>query len=256
MVSPMPLLQTRSRGLNIVELWFDEALPKGERPDIIRYVQAPSPIPTGCKDFYTILVNLSQDTDTLLAAMDKNTRYEIRRAEHSDGLIVEQWDRANTIFIKEFECYYNEFAVEKHLSPLNTRQIAMLATAGRLELSRCRDAQGEILVYHAYYRHGNRARLLHSASHFRHIGDKGFRALVGRANRFLHWDDMRRFKAKGIHQYDWGGWYEGKEETALLGINNFKQGFGGEVQCTYNGEVLVTRRARLFATLASLLGKR
>ena len=55
--------------------------------------------------------------------------------------------------------------------------------------------------------------------------DKDFQGLVGRANRLHHWKDMISFKSKGLDQYDFGGWYEGRKTRDRLKINQFKEGF-------------------------------
>ena len=70
-----------------------------------------------------------------------------------------------------------------------------------------------------YITDGFRARLLYSASHFRSY-DKNYRALIGRANRFLHWEDMVHLKKYGMSIYDMGG-------IGANSIAGFKKGFGG-----------------------------
>jgi hypothetical protein len=70
-------------------------------------------------------------------------------------------------------------------------------------------------------------RLLHSASMIHDLEDKSFKGFVGRANRYLHYQDMVNFKEKGFLKYDFGGYALGTENVALQGINKFKDGFGG-----------------------------
>lgn len=108
-------------------------------------------------------------------------------------------------------------------------------------------------MYHANYVHGGRARLLHSASHFRNSNDSGYRNMVGRANRWLHWKALLRFKASGHTCYDWGGWYDGTDDDARLNINRFKEGFGGEKQLTYNGKLLLTAKAKVVGFASRLI---
>ncbi len=50
------------------------------------------------------------------------------------------------------------------------------------------------------------------------------RNAIGRGNRMLHWKDILAFKAEGKNVYDFGGWYAGQEDEALLRINQFKEG--------------------------------
>lgn len=250
------MLHFVSHGLAIAELWFDETLPGGRTPDIVRYRQALSPPCPDCTDFYTLVIDLAQGQESLLAGLKKETRYEVRRAQEKDALTLDVWDGRCQKFRDDFVSYYNGFAATKRLPRLDKRNLELLSNAGRLDLSRSLSSTGEVLVCHAYYRHCGRVRLLHSASHFRGNGDGAFRALVGRANRWLHWQDLMRFKAAGYSWYDWGGWYEGHDDASRLGINQFKESFGGEVLRTYNGEVLLSVKAHMFACVAKLLGRR
>lgn len=251
------MLHWTSRGLEIVELWFDEELPQGVQPDIVRHRQAFEPKAAVASDFYTLTTDLTLDPEALLGQVQKETRYEIRRAQEKDQALLEAWDGKDSAFFDQFVAFYQEFAAQKGLQALDPQHLRLMASAGRLDLSRARIAtEAEALVYHAHYRHGGRARLLHSASRFRGSSDSGFRALVGRVNRWLHWQDLTRFKADGTTWYDWGGWYEGQEDQDRLRINQFKESFGGTALRTYNCEVLRSTKARIFAGIARLLGRR
>src|SRR5690606_27848831 len=74
----------------------------------------------------------------------------------------------------------------------------------------------------------SRARLIYSAGRH-HPSDKGFNAMVGRANRLLHWSDMEWFKNHGRSSYDLGGVYTGSTDADLMAVAKFKLGFGGPV---------------------------
>lgn len=250
------MLAWTSRGLTIAETWFDEPLPGADQADIIRYRQALTPLGPNPSDFYTLISDLTQSEEALLDRIQKDGRYKIRRAEERDGFALEVWDRADPAFMSDFVAFYNGFAAQKGLQALDGGHLRLLAGDGRLDLARVRSAEGDAIVYHAHYTHLGRARLLHSASQFRGSDDSNFRNLVGRANRWLHWKGLQRFKAGGHTCYDWGGWYEGQEDKERLGINQFKESFGGEVQRTYNGELLLTTRAKAMAWVARLMGRR
>lgn len=249
------MLLWKSYGLNIVELWFDEELPQGFSPDIIRYHQALTPRVEGASDFFTLVTDLGQDVDVLMARLHKETKYKVRRAQEKDGFAMKVWE-GDRAFLGAFVDFYQEFADQKGLGKLDVQRLNQINSAGRLDICRVESADGEPLVYHANYKYAKRARLLHSASQFRGSDDSGFRSLIGRANRWLHWQDILRFKAEGRSWYDWGGWYEGDENEDLLRINQFKESFGGEVLQTYNGEALISMKARMFARIARLLGRR
>ena len=87
----------------------------------------------------------------------------------------------------------------------------------------------EPVVMHSYIidREDKRVRLLHSASDFRSLSTSQERAIIGRANRFLHYSDIIYFKNNGFFIYDFGGISLDKNDAEQLKISEFKRGFGG-----------------------------
>ena len=100
-------------------------------------------------------------------------------------------------------------------------------------------------VWHAYYMSGERVRLLYSASLFREQ-DKALRALVGRLNRWLHWQDIQEFRRRGFLIYDMGGVFEDESSPEALGINRFKEEFGGVKIRNFNCTVPMTWKGRIY----------
>jgi hypothetical protein len=137
--------------------------------------------------------------------------------------------------------YFNEFTASKNRSSVTYSDLRQFYEAGTLCV-RYVTAQDKSIVHtmHAYIVSDRRARLHQSSSHFRNSSDSEFRNLVGRANRYLHWDDMLYFKNMGLEYYDFGGWYGGQSNTEKLAINQFKESFGGEKQPEYTYTVPVT----------------
>ena len=112
--------------------------------------------------------------------------------------------------------------------------------------SACRN--GEALVWHAYLTSGKAAWLQYTGSCFRNK-ENDYRALVGRANRWLHWKEMLQFKEMGLKRYDWGGLFEDESVPENAGINRFKKDFGGQQVRTYDCTLPVTIRGRLWLPL-------
>jgi hypothetical protein len=100
------------------------------------------------------------------------------------------------------------------------------------------------LVWHAYVMSGSTAGLLHSSSRFRE-GESDYRALVGRANRWLHWKDMLQFRALGMQRYDWGGLFGDESTPERAGINNFKKSFGGQLVRSFDCTLPRSLRGRV-----------
>jgi hypothetical protein len=223
----------RKAALRVAEIWFDEEA-NGVQADVVRRMQHSTPVTEGrCTPFHTILLDLKDDPDRLLARMKRETRYEIRRAADKDGLTYEKWIAADAEPLAQFLSFYREAAVQGNLPKLGDLRLRKLREAGALSLSLVRGEAGDPLVWHAYYRAERRVRLLHSASLGRILGTAQA-SLLGRANRYLHWQDMLTFKAHGVQMYDFGGWYEGDSDPKRLSINKFKEGFGGEPVLNFN----------------------
>ena len=239
--------------LRIAEYWNGEE-PKLAGVDLIRFFQRSHPMEGMlCRAFHNILLDLDRDPRELLARMKRDTRYEIRRAGDQDQLSCDWRNAKDRQAFQQFCDYYDDFATWKAQPKLNRAWLALLAGEGALTLSRVYDSTGETLVWHAYHCSNNRATLFYSASLFRKFDSSAIRNKIGRANRFLHWQDMQRFKSEGISVYDLGGWYEGDSDLERLRINKFKEEFGGKIVKNYICERALTAKAKLFLRVRSLL---
>lgn len=245
----------RQRGIRIAEAWFDLPPPSGGA-DLVCYVQRPGPIPGGRNhEKHTLLIDLSQEEDALFAAVNPDTRTKIRRARDKDGIRCEAVP-VEAASLADFTAFYGRFASGKGLHAPAPGYLEAVARDGGLDLSRaCDPLTGEVLVWHAHLVACGRARLLLSASLFRESEDAQRRNLIGRANRYLHWCDLLRFKAALVGTYDWGGWYAGATDEAKLQINRFKKDFGGSVAREWSSDVGVTLRGRLALLLRRLRGR-
>jgi hypothetical protein len=236
----------RIKGLCAVygEVWYDERPPDDGGVDIALYRQRSTPMADGrCVPFSSLVSNLTAEGEAILAQFSKECRYEIRRADSKDGLqmdfLVEPKER-----LEEFCRFYESFARQKALGPLCRPWLASACDGGHLVLSAAVQSS-ETLVWHAYLVAGKTARLQHSTSLFRNMSSSQ-RALVGRANRWLHWRDMTRFKEMGMERYDWGGLFEDESSPERAGINEFKRGFGGRYERTYDCTVPLTFRGHMW----------
>jgi hypothetical protein len=244
------MIHYQHNGLIFDEVYFDEE-PLKDECDIVLYYFKSSPGHI-TRHFYfpTLLIDLTQTPDQLLATMDKATAYEIRRAQNKDGILTHV-STSNSIsedVLKSFVLSYDAFAKRRQLPELDVDKLTRLWKAGLLTLTEAQDAQGNSLVTHAYNMHlpQRQARLLHSVSHHNLVSDSRGRALIGRANRLLHFNDILALKALGITSYDFGGWYSGNSDESRLKINQFKEAFGGRVVCRYYCEESVSLKGTLY----------
>jgi hypothetical protein len=248
------MITYKSRFLTRAEVWFDHEPPESaRRADWILYHLRSQPVPGAqSRSFYTLLVDLDQTQQQLRARLNEDTAYKIRRARDRDKIICECCDVRDPAVLSRFEQVYKAFAALKKLPTLNRGRLESLAAAGVLDISLAKDPQGKVLVYHANYRDSCRATQLELPSLYRALPDSAARNFCGRANRYLTWHDILRYKEQGLKFFDFGGWHLGTDPE-MLSINDFKRGFGGRVVREYQCEQILTLKGRIVLCAAKLL---
>ncbi len=245
----------QSRFLTRGEVWFDNAV--GPEPvDWLVYHQRSAPLPRGhWRSFYTRVVDLQPQPEAIMAQMDGFTAADVRRAEKKDHTVCRKLDARDRATVEDFVAFYDRFAAQTHLGAADRTWLGRTAEAGALELWAADHPDGQRLAYHVFYCDPKRVRSFHSVSFHREACSKEARRAIGRANRLLVWTCMRHYRDAGAKLFDLGGWYNGTADAALLGVNRFKEGFGGKVLCEYQGEVIVSLKARVVMALARCLNK-
>lgn len=181
-----------------------------------------------CREFITMVTDLKQEENELFENIEKNGRYEIRRAER-EGVVFFYYDSSiGRGILEKVIDFYNTFVDTKEelsfklsyewIEPFLMQNAFWCTMAVKDE---------EILAVHLYYCDDTRVRLWYSASLFRNKNDVQKKNEIGRANRFLHWKDICSFKEMGFSVYDWGGY---SSEGATAGNGRFKKSFGGDVE--------------------------
>jgi hypothetical protein len=247
------MIRTRGKLVRYGEVWFDE-IPVPPQPDILFYRQRSAPVPGAqCEPYLSLVSDLSVDEELAREKMNRMCRYDIRRAER-DGVICMHDAVPSPTAIAEFAAFFDEFAVDKALEPLNRKWLSAAAAVGRLFLTSAR-LDGDVLVWHAYLATGTTARLLNSCS-LRRDADGRQRQLVGRANRLLHWRDMLEFRRLGFRTYDWGGIFPDESNAVRKRINDFKREYGGEERRYFECVAGQTWRGRIYLALVRFVWRR
>lgn len=234
----------------VIELWFNEPLPSTGADAVIFRQYGHPPAGVRADPFHTLVIDLRRPEEEIFAFMRSGTRNEIRRDPCKDGLTTEAIEHPADEVVAEFVEFYRQFAARRRVLRVKPRWLQALARAKSLQLTRAR-ANGETVVWHSYMTSPDRVRLLHSVSLHRDA-DQSFRNLTGRANRLLHWRDIVGFRTQGVRTYDFGGWYDGRQNTSLVAINRFKEGFGGVRLTEYSGMIGLTRLGRIYIGLRRL----
>lgn len=241
----------RGRFLTYGEIWFDEEPPDNPAVDVLMFRSRSKPIvDRSCTPFLSLVSDLSADEHTMMTSFGRTNRYKINRAESKDGLHA-QYFADSRLQLEAFCRFYDSFAEQKSIERSYRRALEAASDAGQLVLtSALLDTQP--LVWHAYITCDDTAALLHSASHFRGKATAD-RAVVGRANRWLHWRDMLAFKRLGLKRYDWGGMFVDESVPERASINDFKREFGGAPAQNYNCTVPVTIKGKAYRAVRKLL---
>lgn len=246
------MITYQKKFIQIAEAWFGEE-PTASGVDVVRCFQRAAPMSDAlCREFHTIIIELTKEPDELLADMNRDNRYKICRALKTGGLLYECRDANQSTTLAQFGDSYDEFAAQKNLPKLDRRWLSLMADTGGLSLTTVRESADSYLIWHVYYRSGSRATLLYSVSP-PFVNDSAERNKRGRANRFHHWRDMLKFREEGATLYDLGGWYAGVEDRRRLNINRFKKEFGGDVITNYICERALTLKGKLFLQARQLL---
>lgn len=154
----------------------------------------------------TLISDLSLPEDELRSVLGKTVRNEINRSRR-EGVGVKTYRsvEVNDALLDEFDTMYRKMYAEKGIrsTGLNKRELkayrdndALLVSAATID--------NTPVVYHSYVFDSIHSRFLHSCSEFRSL-DNDTRNSIGRANKYLHWNDWLVLKDMGVKEYDWGG---------------------------------------------------
>ena len=160
----------------------------------------------------TVVLPLNEPIEIIYANFRSSLKRDIKKSVAEEVNCFFSNDR------KEFIDFYNVFAKEKKLQPLDKRRTSEYEG----EFWKCSYAvlNGEILVAHSYIEdiQSGIVRLMESGS--MRLNSNFNPSKIADANKLLHYFDIKYFKERGLKFYDFGGW------DNLPGLLFFKQSFG------------------------------
>ncbi len=176
----------------------------------------------------TIIVDLTQDEDQLLAAMKQKTRYNIRLAERHGVQVLTSADLEGFYRMMQTTAQRDGFAL--HSADYYRRAFSIFEPQGRAVLLEAVLNQKPLAYLMAFLQH-ERAWYFYGAS------DDEMRNLM--PTYLLQWEAMRWAKANGAKTYDLWGIPDEDEAVleeqftsrsdGLWGVYRFKRGFGGQI---------------------------
>ncbi len=169
---------------------------------------------------HTVMINLTQPEDKLLANMRRQTRYEVRRAEKL-GIEVTK-ENSEEIF-QEFHRVQIETAKRQGFVPpdLDTLLAEREAFGDNIWIYRAA-SEGKAVAYGMVISDGKEGDYYEAASTELNRKLPGAYALL--------WQAMRDLKKDGYERFNlWGIAPAGQPNHRYAGVTTFKTGFGGEV---------------------------
>lgn len=178
---------------------------------------------------HTLLTDLTRPEETIFAEFSKDNRNQIRRCEREKRFTLQR-----DTPLEQFIPLYNAFASQKGLSLFIPGEAERIGSHNYRIFSV--QHGDEVLICHFYLLSpaAGVSNLLISASSLEYRHDPDLNRAMGHANRCLHWQGIKYFKAAGFHTYDWGGYAPDTDNPALRGINRFKRSFNGRQAPIYN----------------------
>ena len=170
---------------------------------------------------HTVMIDLSLSEDELLAAMRRQTRYEVRRAA-KQGIVVTR-DNSEEIF-REFHQVQLATARRQGFVPPSLKVLLAEREAfgDQIQIYVARTAEGGPIAYGLIIWNGREGDYYEAASTDLNRKMPGAYALL--------WQAMRDLKAEGLERFNlWGIAPAGQPGHRYAGVTTFKTGFGGSV---------------------------
>lgn len=202
-----------------------------------------SPSPMHLHAEHTVMIDLTQSESELLAAMRRQTRYEVRRAEKL-GLKVTSTSADSEDFptlLDEFYICQRQTAARQHfLSPSKKELAAECSAFGQnATLYRVDTPEGQPVAFGLILKWGEEADYFEAASTSLNRKLPGAYALL--------WAAMKDLKREGYRRFNlWGIAPKGQPSHRYAGVTTFKTGFGGKIVNYVPAHDLVISKIRYF----------
>jgi peptidoglycan pentaglycine glycine transferase (the first glycine) len=211
-----------------LDIWGDSLPPMGHVSERVEW-RGVRVSPHNIQPPRTIIVDLRETEDNILARMKQKTRYNIRLAAKK-GVTVRPWDDLPA-FHQMMLVTGGRDGFGVHSREYYQRAYDVFHPAGMAELL-VAEYESKPLAALMVFAHGKRAWYVYGAS----IDQERNRM----PTYLLQWEAMRWAHSKGAEEYDLWGIPDADEETlethftersvGLWGVYRFKRGFGGEVK--------------------------
>ena len=203
----------------------------------------------------TLMTDLTLSADEIFNGFQQTYKQHIRRSQREGIQFIKYTSQEicnEPALLDEFAQYFMQMYESKNMvSKLDKEELLAYAENNMLVVTCARD-KNCTLVYHSYIYDKDNARAQYSCSLFRNQEDKEIEKEIGRANKFLNWNDILLFKEMGVSKFDWGGIHSFSEPN---GIDMFKMSFGGYPATYYNITIPCSLKGFIYVFLKRIKNK-
>jgi lipid II:glycine glycyltransferase (peptidoglycan interpeptide bridge formation enzyme) len=209
--------------LNIEEFWFDGKIGFWDlfTFKVIYHLKTDKKIFAIQEISHTIELDLQNDKQTIFANFSKANRQQVRKAEE-EGVVIE-----TCTDIDAFVNFFNDFAVKK--GTFQTSKNRILEKRDYLVISFAK-FENNIIAAQSYLVDKELKIVRHYQTANKRFENDLNKNFVGQANKYLLVHNLMKFKEEGYNTFDFGGYAANTTNPSLLGINNYKLKFGGQVK--------------------------
>ena len=170
---------------------------------------------------HTIELDLLQDKQTIFSNFSKAYRQQVRKAEE-DGIKIEPNNDIG-VFVE----FFNDFAAKKGTYFTSKKRI--LEKKDYLEISFA-TYDSNVIAAQSYLVDKEKKIVRHYQTANKRFDEHLNKNFVGQANKYLLVTNLMRFKQEGFEIFDFGGYASNTTDESLIGINNYKLKFGGQIK--------------------------
>jgi len=213
-----------AEGVDYLQVWY----PKKHDDDIfehygdaLNYIELDGSWTTKAN---SLRLDLTQSAQDILAGMETNRRYKVKRANKRDNLRI---DIIQLNEGKELQDYLELQNTGENAHKVDEEIVLAMVKQKIFYLGVCRSADGVFLANHSYLADEN-DKWVFMFSSKTNYGEEA-KSYGSRPASLLHYEAMLYFKEKGYREYDFSGYLPEKEETERnkkqINISRFKKSF-------------------------------
>jgi len=198
-----------------------------------------------CKKELTIVIDLTKDLETIWNNIDKNIRYEIKRAQR-DGIKIFR-NQGYEIFYKIYRSFIQKKGLKSYFDffGFGSTDLDSMKKNGTLFVA---EYNGEILAGTLVLEGDFCIESWLGATKRFEAKNNAEKRLIARADRLIDWEIIKYAKEKGLREFDLGGiWSEEEADKDITkkGINEYKSRMGGEVVTRYSYQKFYSKTCNL-----------